>query len=153
MVYQLLSSPNRSSNTPNSSCSHGFSRSFSRSQDFSFLSAVLEGFTSGILVLTREGDLLHANQTGQAFAGYLRDLDGTKGKAVPASLWTICGYLEESRELFPDSSLVLTQDFIRLDGCHLRTRVQWLNFEQAEPLLFLVVIEEYHPSSQVLAAS
>ncbi|MFZ4639642.1 MAG: hypothetical protein ACOYMP_04445 [Nodosilinea sp.] len=149
MVYQLSSSPSLTSDAIGSGHSHGFSKS----QDFPFLTAILEGFTSGILVLTREGTVLHANQVGQTFARYLSNLDGSIGQSVPTSLWTICGYLEESRELFPDSSLVLTQDFTSLDGCHLRARVQWLNLLEVDPLLFLVVIEDQHPSSQALAAS
>ncbi|MBU6228981.1 MAG: hypothetical protein KGQ93_04735 [Cyanobacteria bacterium REEB459] len=152
MVYQLLSSPSVVATAPTPRGGQAFADAFDRSPEVPFLAAILEGFTSGILVLTREGGLLHGNQVGQTFARHLRELEGTEGKAIPTSLWTICGYLEESRDLFPDSSLVLTQDFTSLDGCHLRASVQWLTLTEAERLLFLVMIEEQQPSSEILAA-
>jgi DNA-binding CsgD family transcriptional regulator len=113
------------------------------------LSAVLEGFNEGILIITQAGQLLHANHLGQTLAHRLNQWEGIDMVPVPPSLWSICGYLLEGRELFPDNSLILTQDFRGPQGYRLRARVQWLDGNDSEVGHFLIMLED--PNSAALS--
>lgn len=115
--------------------------------DFSLLSAVLEGFADGLLILAKDGSCLHSNQEGKAFC---RDL-GTQAQpsvTVPNCLWSMCKHLLESRELFPDHALVLTQSFRGSADYHIRARVQWLDFPAAPDTYLLVLLENQTRSAQ-----
>jgi|688.fasta_scaffold01167_8 DNA-binding CsgD family transcriptional regulator len=113
------------------------------------LSAVLEGFNEGILIINQAGQLLHANHLGQTLAHQLNQWEGTDMAPVPPSLWTICSYLLEGRDLFPGNPLILTQDFRGPQGYRLRARVQWLDGTDSETGHFLVMLED--PNSAALS--
>ncbi len=113
------------------------------------LSAVLEGFNEGILIISQGGQLLYANHLGQTLAHRLNQWEGVDLVTLPPGLWTICGYLLEGRELFPDNPLILTQDFPGPQGYRLRARVQWLDRTDSEPGLFLAMLED--PNSATLS--
>ncbi|MEB3252198.1 MAG: LuxR C-terminal-related transcriptional regulator [Cyanobacteriota bacterium] len=113
------------------------------------LSAVLEGFNEGILIINQAGQLLHANHLGQTLAHQLKQWEGTDMAPVPPSLWTICSYLLEGRDLFPGNPLILTQDFRGPQGYRLRARVQWLDGTDSETGHFLVMLED--PNSAALS--
>ena len=113
------------------------------------LNAVLEGFHEGVLIISQAGQLLHANQLGHTLAHRLSQWDGATLEAIPPSLWTICRYLLEGRELFPDHPLILTEDFRGPQGDRLRARVQWLDGIDGEAGQVLVMLEE--PNSAALS--
>ena len=113
------------------------------------LSAILEGFNEGILIINQAGQLVHTNHLGQTLARRLNQWEGMDTVPVPPSLWTICGYLLEGRELFPDNPLILTQDFRGPQGYRLRVRVQWLDSTDSQVGHFLVVLED--PNSAALS--
>lgn len=113
------------------------------------LTAVLEGFNEGVLIITQTGQLLHANHLGHTLAQHLSQWDGANMDAIPPSLWTICRYLLEGRELFPDHPLILTQDFRGPQGFRLRARVQWLDGIDNGAGHVLVMLED--PTSAALS--
>ncbi|MFZ4639136.1 MAG: helix-turn-helix transcriptional regulator [Nodosilinea sp.] len=115
------------------------------------LSAILEGFTDGILIFNEDGDLIYNNQAGKTFIRYLNQLEETAANQAPPSLWRICGYLLEGRKLFPENPLILTQEFQAPEGDHLRVRVQYLNFPEVDHVFFLVVLEDQNRTAQSLA--
>lgn len=120
-----------------------------RNSPSALLSAVLEGFNEGILIINQAGQLLHANHLGQTLAYRLNQWEGADAVPVPPSLWAICGYLLEGRELFPGNPLILTQDFRGPQGYRLMTRVQWLDGTDSEAGHFLVMLED--PNSAALS--
>ncbi|NJL46108.1 MAG: hypothetical protein HC922_11185 [Leptolyngbyaceae cyanobacterium SM2_3_12] len=117
------------------------------SPDFSLLSAVLEGFADGILILAKDGTCLHSNQEGRVLCHGL-NAQVQSSAIVPACLWSMCKHLIESRELFPDHALVLTQGFTDSAGHHLRARVQWLEFPASPETYLLVLLENQTRSAQ-----
>ncbi|HIK43299.1 MAG TPA: helix-turn-helix transcriptional regulator [Leptolyngbyaceae cyanobacterium M65_K2018_010] len=122
-----------------------------RHPDVSLLTAVLEGFADGVLILTQTGHCLHRNQKGKALCRHLHDLDSSPQTAVPPSLWALCLHLREGRDLFPDQSLVLTQDFSCPGGACIRARVQWFDWPETTEPSFLVMLEDQTQAVQTAA--
>lgn len=113
------------------------------------LSAVLEGFVDGILVLTEDGTCVHSNQKGRALC---RDLsDGNSTSPLPASLKAMCVHLLESREFYPDTPLVLTQELTSRSGHQIRTRIQWLDLPATAHAYLLVSLENKTRSAHASA--
>ncbi|PSR17839.1 helix-turn-helix transcriptional regulator [filamentous cyanobacterium CCP3] len=103
------------------------------------LSAVLEGFVDGILVLSEAGTCVHSNQKGRALC---RDLsDHGSVNSLPTCLKTMSKHLLESRELCPEIPLVLTQELTSQSGYQIRVRVQWLDFPATSGSYLLVSLE------------
>ena len=112
--------------------------------DLPLLNAVLEGFVDGILVLAEDGTCVHSNQKGRTLC---RDLsDGTS--SLPPCLQTMGQHLLESRELYPEALLVLTQEFTSRSGAQIRARIQWLDFPATPTAYLLVSLENKTRSAQ-----
>ncbi|MGB3310409.1 MAG: sigma factor-like helix-turn-helix DNA-binding protein [Nodosilinea sp.] len=110
------------------------------------LSAVLEGFVDGILVLSDDGTCVHSNQKGRALC---RDLsDDNSSTFLPACLKTMGKHLLESRELYPETPLVLTQELTSQSGYQIRARVQWLDFPATPSSYLLISLENKTRSVQ-----
>lgn len=117
--------------------------------NLSLLSAVLEGFVDGILVLAEDGTCVHSNQRGRALC---RDLsDNGSPSSLPACLTTMGKHLLESRELYPETLLVLTQEFTSQAGHQIRARIQWLDFPAMSNPYLLVSLENKTRSAHASA--
>lgn len=114
-----------------------------------FLSAVLEGFVDGILVLTEDGTCVHSNQKGRTLCRDLSDSDSAS--PLPAGLKALCGHLLESRELYPDTLLVLTQELTSRSGHQIRARIQWLDLPDTAQTFLLVSLENTTRSAHASA--
>jgi RNA polymerase sigma factor (sigma-70 family) len=117
------------------------------------LNAVLEGFVDGIVVLSVDGTCVHSNQKGRALC---RDLsagpsDGPSDSTLPTCLTVMGQHLRESRELYPDTLLVLTQEFTARSGNQIRARVQWLDFPATADSYLLVSLENKTRSAHASA--
>ncbi|NJL47480.1 MAG: LuxR family transcriptional regulator [Leptolyngbyaceae cyanobacterium SM2_5_2] len=113
--------------------------------DFSLLSAVLEGFADGLLILALDGTCLHRNQKGKALC---HTLNQSSNQEVPDCLWAMCNYLLEGRDLFPEHSFVLTQDFTCAENRCIRARAQWLDWPHSADSYFLVLLEDQTLTAQ-----
>lgn len=111
------------------------------------LSAVLEGFVDGILVLTEDGTCVHSNQKGRALC---RDLSDSTSP-LPTSLKAMCMHLLESREFYPETLLVLTQEFTSRSGHQIRARIQWLDLPAKAHAYLLVSLENKTRSAHASA--
>ena len=116
--------------------------------DFSLLSAVLEGFADGLLILAPNGTCLHRNQKGKALC---HTLNQSSTQEVPDCLWAMCSHLIEGRDLFPDRSFILTKDFTCAQGHCIRARVQWLDWPDSADTYFLVLLEDQTLAAQTAA--
>ncbi|MBE9141073.1 helix-turn-helix transcriptional regulator [Nodosilinea sp. LEGE 07088] len=113
------------------------------------LNAVLEGFVDGILVLSVDGTCVHSNQKGRTLC---RDLsDSPSDSSLPTCLTVMGQHLRESRELYPDTLLVLTQEFTARSGHQIRVRVQWLDFPATADSYLLVSLENKTRSAHASA--
>ncbi|HSM82015.1 MAG TPA: sigma factor-like helix-turn-helix DNA-binding protein [Nodosilinea sp.] len=120
--------------------------------DLPLLSAVLEGFVDGILVLAEDGTCVHSNQKGRALC---RDLgDGSQlaqasyAITLPDCLQLMGKHLLESRDLYPETLLVLTQEFTSQAGHQIRARAQWLDLPATPNPYLLISLENKTRSAQ-----
>mgnify|MGYP006304025211 FL=1 len=118
--------------------------------ELSLLNAVLEGFNDGVLILNQTGHCIHMNQQAQAICRSLAD-DAAGLSQIPASLLALCKHLVESRDLFPQQSLVLTQSLQGPTGIRIRAKVQWLEFPSTPETCLLVMLEDLTNSAQTTA--
>lgn len=115
--------------------------------DSAFVQAVLEGFADGILILTEDGSCVHSNQEGRTLCQALSP--GSAG--IPPCLWAMGQHLLDSRELFPDHSLVLTQQLVAQGGDQIRARVQWLDLPSISVAYLLISLENQTRSTYTSA--
>ncbi|NET56529.1 MAG: helix-turn-helix transcriptional regulator [Symploca sp. SIO2E6] len=149
------------------------------SLDFSF-QAILEGFIDGILILTHQGKLVHANDTARKicqgidadaqtpespdagmrtrplFLSSITDASASVGNSgesnfVPQAIWRVCLNLIESRKLYPHQPMILESQMATGDLSNLRVRVQWLQLAAFEHPCILVTLENQTQSLQNLA--
>nr|WP_275334222.1 sigma factor-like helix-turn-helix DNA-binding protein [Nodosilinea sp. TSF1-S3]MDF0367586.1 LuxR C-terminal-related transcriptional regulator [Nodosilinea sp. TSF1-S3] len=121
---------------------------FMENANQALLSAVLEGFVDGILVLTEDGTCVHSNQKGRALC---RDLSPSDRDDLPSGLKAMGKHLLESREFYPDTLLVLTQEFTSRSGQQIRARIQWLDLPTAAHAYLLVSLENKTRSAHTSA--
>lgn len=124
----------------------------------SLLTAALEGFSDGLLILSPDGECLHSNQRGHQLCHQLRhecDLSivthSPQPPEIPAAIWQICEYLVESRDLFPDQELVISKSVTCPQGCSIRIRVQWIELTQRPETCLLVTLEDETQAARVSA--
>jgi len=118
--------------------------------EFSLLSTVLEGFRDGVLILNQSGTCFHMNQQARNICRSLTE-DATELDMVHPYLLALCESLIESRDLFPQQSLVLTQSLMGPNGLRIRAKVQWLNFPTTPEVCLLVMLEDLTKSEQTTA--
>jgi RNA polymerase sigma factor (sigma-70 family) len=112
------------------------------------LQAVIESFVDGILILTTEGELLHANECAREMC--LQLSPERKGNAIPVEIWQVCESLMESRELFPNEKIFMEFE-VDKKSVKLRIRVRWLEIDDNEDSYMIVTLEDCHESSQNMA--
>lgn len=118
--------------------------------DFSLLNSVLEGFKDGVLILNQSGDCVHMNKQAKVLCRALTGED-TRPSRAPQCLVALCENLVESRDLFPQQSLVLTQSLTGPEGLRIRAKVQWLEFPSTPETYLLVMLEDLTKSAQTTA--
>lgn len=113
----------------------------------SLLQAVLEGFIDGILILTEQGECLHANHCARRIWEQLSS-GNTPASAVPAEIWHVCESLIESRDLFPNQKMIIESEISKSESVAFRVRVRWLKLEQIKRPCLLVTLEDRYQSIQ-----
>lgn len=111
-----------------------------------FLQAVLEGFVDGILVLTAEKEQKYAN----AMATHLCHRLSDGGEAIPQEIWQVCEALIDSRESYPNQSIVIESE-VDTGGGKLRIRAHWLMLDISHPPCLLVRLQDQNQAVQGLA--
>jgi DNA-binding CsgD family transcriptional regulator len=118
--------------------------------DSTLLERVIEKFIDGILILTDRGEWVQANDSARQICTQL-----IQGKAqpnsVPHEIWCICQALIESRNSYPDESLIIESDLTTPKSAPLRVRVRWLKLNSIKHPCLLVILEDRYQSNQNLA--
>lgn len=112
----------------------------------SFLSAILESFVDGVLILTEQGEVIYSNVLARRFCQQL-----SSQQTLPSQVWQVCQYLIDSQELYPDRSVVLESEINQSPTLALRIRVKWLKLETMAHPCLLVELEDQRQSFQSLA--
>ncbi len=107
----------------------------------SLLKAVLEDFIDGILILTEQGEWIHANDRASRICQQL-----TQGLAppdrVPQEIWHTCQSLISSLHR-GSSSLAMVEDEINKGkAASYRIRAQWLTLERLQHPCLLITLED-----------
>lgn len=112
-----------------------------------FLQGVLEGFIDGILILTEQGELIHANQSAIRICNQLTEARD-KHNFVPQEIWRVCQSLIESRDIFTNQKIALESEISQGDSVSFRVRARWLKLEDIRRPCLLVTLEDRHQSLQ-----
>ena len=111
---------------------------------------ILEGFMDGILIITKAGKLLHANQSAKQIC---QQLSASENHSIPEEILQVCQSLIESKNLFPGEKIVLESEIIQDNAVHFRLRVRWFRIEQMSEECLLVTIEDKHQSLREIVSS
>lgn len=111
------------------------------------LPAIIEGFVDGVLILTRQGNWIHANESARRICNLLTP-ERFHNNLVPRQLWQICESLIESRELFPEERMIIEAEIDMKSAGIFRTRVRWLEIDENDAPYLLVTIEDRKLSTQ-----
>lgn len=112
----------------------------------SLLKAIIEGFVDGVLIMTEQGECVHANEYGRKICHQFSP-GNSQGKAIPQSIWHVCESLIDSRELFPERKMIIEATIELSDLATFRVRVRWLELAENDTSYLLVTIEDRHQST------
>lgn len=115
-----------------------------------FLQAIIEGFVDGVLILTENGDWVHANEGANRICRYLSS-SLSSSHIIPQQIWKACQPLIESRELFSEQNLILETEVLANNTSLFRIRVRWLELEERCYRYLLVTIEDRQRTTQTTA--
>lgn len=110
------------------------------------LQAIIEGFMDGVLILTEQGELIHANKCARRLCQQFYS-DQFQSNLVPLPIWRICESLLDNRELFPERTMIIEAEINRNNADIWRVRVRWLQFDQSDAPNLLVTIEDRSQST------
>lgn len=115
------------------------------------LKAVIEALSDGVLILSLDGKLLHANRCAIKLCQYLQKMAVADSQVVPKAIWHLCESLIESRELFPNKVFVIEDSIHAANHITIRIRVQWIEFESAGRSCLLVTLEDCKQLAELAA--
>ena len=118
-------------------------------EQFQLLQAIIEGFVDGILILTEQGEWVHANDCARRICARPQ-LKGTPSSTVEREIWRVCQSLIDSHQLFPKENILIESE-INLENVTYRIRARWLELAQTEHKFLLVTLEDQQQSSQNIA--
>lgn len=113
------------------------------------LQAAIESFVDGILILTTEGELFHANECAREICCQLVPNSELEDK-IPAEIWRVCESLIESRKLFDNERKFMEFEVKKSKAVKLRIRAQWLQ-QNGNGDYLIVTLEDCNESSQNIA--
>ena len=120
------------------------------SKQIAFLQGVIEGLGDGILILNEQRNLIYANECAKRICTRLHQADA-KPDFVPQQIWKTCLILIENRNLFPDKSIVFSDEIIAGNSDAFSIQVQWLYLSQFTSPCLLVTIENQCHSLETVA--
>lgn len=118
----------------------------------SLLQAIIEGFVDGVLILTEGGNWVHSNERALRICHKLCQ-DKSQVNSVPQPIWHICESLIDSRDIFPDQSMIIEDEIDTDDECTFRIRARWFAFEETAQPYILVTMEDRLQSTQNAAVA
>jgi len=111
------------------------------------LKAALESLADGILILTKEGEVVHGNEFANRLCQELIPCD-EPGVGLPHEVWRVCQSLIDSREMFPGTKICIESELLVATGVKLEIRAKWLELNHGNDDLILVSLEDSYQSSQ-----
>lgn len=115
-----------------------------------FLQSVLEGFVDGLLILSEQGEVLHANSRAHRICRQFSQAE-LSTQHLPEPMWRVCQTLLESRKAFPDQKVIPETEISLDEKTTIRIRAQWIELAQLQQSCLLVTLENRSQSMQNLA--
>jgi len=115
-----------------------------------FFQAVIENLEDGILILTKSGELLHANASADHICSQL-NLENCHQKFVHPVIRQLCQSLIDSQGFTDDTRIILSDEIVLNQATIFRIRVRWLNLNSVQMPYFLVTIENQYQSLKNIA--
>jgi hypothetical protein len=100
----------------------------------SFVTAILEGFNAGILILSHDGELVYANSVARHLCSRL-DAAFLRSHQLPPEVNRVHQALVESRDFYTNQSVILESEIHRLKGSDIRLQAEWLSAEEGDRIL------------------
>jgi DNA-binding CsgD family transcriptional regulator len=116
----------------------------------SLLQAILEGLVDGVLILTKQGEWIHANECARQVCYQLSQWTSSIN-SVPKPIWSVCESLIDSCDLFVDQRMIIESEIDMGNLAAFRIRVRWLDLDESEYPYLLVTIEDRRQSTQTAA--
>lgn len=114
------------------------------------LQGVVEGLIDGVMLVTSQGELIHANSCAQRICRQLSQ-NSSRNDAVPQQIWRKCQALLRSRELFPNRAVIVEDEIELAEGNMIRIRVRWLDQCHLQRSCLLIALEDQRQSAQYRA--
>ncbi|BCL38206.1 helix-turn-helix transcriptional regulator [Nostoc sp. MS1] len=114
-------------------------------QQASLLLEVMERLDDGILIISNDGKLIHANTAAYDLSCQLNqgDLDVN---FVPPIIWEFCQVLINSYNSYPETNIILSDEIKLNKSITFRIRVRLINLERFITPCLLVTIENQYES-------
>jgi DNA-binding CsgD family transcriptional regulator len=116
----------------------------------SFLQSVLEGFIDGVLILTDQGEWIHANDCARRICQQL-NAGVAQSDRVPHKIWNACKCLIDSFNIYSSRAVVIEDEIQANNSASYRLRAQWLELESGQRPCMLVTLEDRLQSIQSAA--
>ncbi|MGD1912391.1 MAG: helix-turn-helix transcriptional regulator [Rivularia sp. (in: cyanobacteria)] len=115
------------------------------------MQAVIESFVDGILVVTTQGELVHANERARCICQQLTSqID--KGQ-IPKEIRRICQSLSENCKLFPNTKISMESEIEINTEAKIRIRVRCLQPHESGDNYLLVTLEDSEQTNRSMAIS
>ncbi|NEQ25501.1 MAG: helix-turn-helix transcriptional regulator [Microcoleus sp. SIO2G3] len=116
----------------------------------SLLQAVMEGFVDGVLILSNQGEFVHANDCARRI--FSRLLQGaSQTSPLIKEVWRVYDCLLESKDIFYDQKLIIESEIDADNLGTFRIRARWLVLEESAHPYLLITIEDRQQSTQNVA--
>lgn len=113
----------------------------------SLLQAIIDSFFDGVLILTKTGEWVHANECARRICRQLSQ-HTSQVNSVPQPIWRVCESLIESRELFPQQKMIIESEIDTANSTTFRIRVRWLELDASTQPYLLAILEDQYQSTQ-----
>jgi DNA-binding CsgD family transcriptional regulator len=114
-------------------------------QQASLLQEVMERLDDGILIISNDGELIHANGAAYDLCCQLNQ-DNLDSNFVPPVIWQFCQVVLNSYNSYSETKIILS-DEIKLDKSKtLRIRARLVKLERFSTPCLLITIENQHES-------
>jgi PAS domain-containing protein len=100
----------------------------------SFVTAILEGFNAGILILSNQGEILYANSIARRICDQLNP-NFLRSQKLPKEVDRAYQALVESRDFYTQQPVILESEIHRLNGSDVRLQAEWLSSEEGDRIL------------------
>jgi DNA-binding CsgD family transcriptional regulator len=120
------------------------------SQQTALLQAIMEGLIDGVLVLTKQGEWVYANECGRQICQQL-SLGTTPSNSVPQAIWRVCECLRDRLDPLAEHEMLINNEIKPKNSATFRIRVRWLVLEESAQPYLLVTIEDQHQARKMQA--